>query len=62
MATSLKPFVVKFYDRNSVHRVRKIKARDAQEAEARIRRLVPGSFSHYAAIDPAMAHIYNTRS
>jgi hypothetical protein len=59
MATSLKPFIVKFYDRNSVHRVRHIKARDVQEAEARIRHAVPGSFCHYAFIDPVMAHIYN---
>ena len=52
MASSLKPFVVKFYDKSSVFRVRQVKARDGGEAEARIRRAVPGSFGHYAQIEP----------
>ena len=58
MASSLKPFVVKFYDKNSINRVRKVKARDDREAEARIRRAVPGSFGHYAQIEPALKHLY----
>ena len=37
MPSSLKPFVVKFYNKHSVFRVRQIKARDGGEAEARIR-------------------------
>ena len=58
MASSLKPFVVKFWDVRSVHRVRKVKARDAREAEARIRKAVFGSFGHYAQIEPALKHLY----
>ena len=58
MASSLKPFVVKFYDKNSVFRVRQVKARDGGEAEARIRSAVPGSFGHYAQIEPALKHLY----
>ncbi len=58
MASSLKPFVVKFYDKNSINRVRKVKARDDREAEARIRRAVPGSFGHYAQIEPALKHLH----
>jgi len=58
MASSLKPFVVKFYDNRSVFRVRKVKARDDREAEARIRRAVPGSFGHYAQIEPTLKHLY----
>ena len=58
MASSLKPFVVKFWDARSVHRVRKVKARDACEAEARIRKAVFGSFGHYAQIDPALRHLH----
>ena len=52
MASSLKPFVVKFWDVRSVHRVRKVKARNAREAECKVARKVFGSFGHYAQIDP----------
>ena len=48
MASSLKPFVVKFWDVRSVHRVRKVKARNAREAEARVRHQVARSHSHRA--------------
>jgi hypothetical protein len=58
MPSSLKPFVVKFYDKNSVFRVRQVKARDGGEAEARIRRAVPGSFGHHAQIEPALKHLH----
>jgi len=58
MASSLKPFVVKYWDVRSVHRVRKVKARDAREAEARIRKAVFGSFGHHAQIDPALSHLH----
>ena len=58
MPSSLKPFIVKFWDVRSVHRVRKVKARNAREAEARVRRAVFGSFGHYAQIEPALKHLY----
>jgi hypothetical protein len=58
MSSSLKPFVVKFWDVRSVHRVRKVKARDRYEAEARVRKAAFGSFGHYAQIDPAFTHLY----
>ena len=58
MASSLKPFVVGFYNKQSVFRVRKVKARDAREAEARVRHAVSGSFGHFANIDPALKHLY----
>ena len=58
MASSLKPFIVKFWDVRSVHRVRKVKARDAREAEARVRKAAFGSFGHYAQIDPALSHLH----
>ncbi len=58
MPSSLKPFVVKFHDNRSVFRVRKVKARDAREAEARVRHAVSGSFGHFANIDPALKHLY----
>jgi len=58
MPSSLKPFVVKFYDKNSINRIRQIKARDDREAEARIRNAVPGSYGHYAQIEPALKHLY----
>ena len=57
MASSLKPFVVKFWDVRSVHRVRSVMARDAREAEARVRQAAFGSFGHYAQIDPAVKHL-----
>ena len=58
MPSSLKPFVVKFYNKHSMFRVRQVKARDGGEAEARIRRAVPGSFGHYAQIEPALKHLH----
>lgn len=58
MASSLKPFVVKFWDVRSVHRVRKVKARNAREAERKVARKAFGSFGHYAQIDPALKHLY----
>ena len=58
MASSLKPFVVKFHDNRSVFRVRKVKARDAREAERKVARVAFGSFGHYAQIDPALKHLY----
>ena len=58
MPSSLKPFVVKFHDNRSVFRVRKVKARNAREAEARVRKAAFGSFGHYAQIDPALSHLH----
>jgi hypothetical protein len=57
MASSLKPFVVKFYV-NAVFRVRKVNARDMDEACARVRHAVHGSYSHWAEIEPALKHLY----
>jgi len=58
MASSLKPFVVKFHDNRSVFRVRKVKARNAREAERKVARKAFGSFGHYAQIDPALRHLH----
>lgn len=47
MATSLKLFDVRYY-KDAVCRWRQVNARDEEEAEARIRSAVPGSYCHYA--------------
>jgi len=48
MATSLKLFDVRYYKVDGVSRVRQVNARNEEEAEARIRHAVPGSYYHFA--------------
>ncbi|QDP63927.1 MAG: hypothetical protein Unbinned3992contig1000_41 [Prokaryotic dsDNA virus sp.] len=47
----MKPFVVMFRTLNSPKdKRRKVQARDHQEAEAKIRRSVPGAYAIFAAL------------